>query len=275
MLTQSTINMPRISKIFLFISALCVIALDVYAKNSESDANETQASDLSAWAKQQAAMLPTEVDGVTIMRPVTNADGKAEVSDLLETPNVGKDNVFIAAVVYAAENLDRETDAIETIDFDLKRFAVKRQVRSGEGKKASAYTYTTAFQAADGLLSFASYDIDIEYKEKGILTRHITIEKMKPSDNKRHAELIEDFSLCNSRWLHEMETYVKTNPSLMVTHWADIKDGNVVKGMNETEVKLVGGAPVSVRKNGDRVKWMYSNDFVVIFTDGIVTTVIQ
>ena len=72
-----------------------------------------------------------------------------------------------------------------------------------------------------------------------------------------------------------MAAYVSDNPSLKVTHWKDIKDGTVVKGMNETEVKLVGGAPVSVRKMGKRSKWMFSNDFVVIFTGGVVTTVIQ
>ena len=268
----------RYSRIIVLAMASALAVSSVYAKkDNEGNADGTSgsASSLSVWAKEQASALPSEIDGVVMMRPVANEDGRVEVSEFIDVPGISQTQVFIAAVVYAAENLDRETDAIETIDFDSRRFVVSRHVKSGEGKDAATYRYTTAFQAADDILSFVSYGIEIDYKDKGILPRHMAIEKMKPATNKRHAELIEDFSFNNSKYLKDMAAYVSDNPSLKVTHWKDIKDGTVVKGMNETEVKLVVGAPVSVRKMGKRSKWMFSNDFVVIFTGGVVTTVIQ
>jgi hypothetical protein len=45
--------------------------------------------------------------------------------------------------------------------------------------------------------------------------------------------------------------------------------------MNQTEVMLVKGKPTSNRTSNSRVKWMYGNDNVVIFTDGKVTNIIQ
>ena len=67
---------------------------------------------------------------------------------------------------------------------------------------------------------------------------------------------------------------IKAKPA-DVTHWTDIKAGKIVKGMNETEVRLISGAPRSVSPLGESMQWMYTNDFIIIFTDGIVSNVIQ
>ena len=69
--------------------------------------------------------------------------------------------------------------------------------------------------------------------------------------------------------------YAINNPNLEVKHWPEIKKGIVVKGMNEAEVRLIGGSPRSINNTGERVQWMYSNDFIVIFTNGMVSAVIQ
>ena len=248
---------------------------DKKEENIEAAATEPPVSDLSKWSKETLKTLPAQIDGVTIYRPTVNEEGRIEISELVDIPQINQTDIFVSAVVFAAENMERGVDAIETIDFDTRRFIIKRVVNKGELNEASTYSYTTAFQAADNMLSFVSYDIDIEYKEKGIITRHMAIEKMKPSSNKKHAELIEDFSVNNSKYIKEMSDFISKNTVLEVSHWQEIKAGKVVNGMNETEVKLVGGAPVSVRDMGERSKWMYSNDFVVVFTNGVVSTVIQ
>ena len=111
----------RYSRIIVLAMASALAVSSVYAKkDNEGNADGTSgsASSLSVWAKEQASALPSEIDGVVMMRPVANEDGRVEVSEFIDVPGISQTQVFIAAVVYAAENLDRETDAIETIDFE-------------------------------------------------------------------------------------------------------------------------------------------------------------
>ena len=72
-----------------------------------------------------------------------------------------------------------------------------------------------------------------------------------------------------------MADFIKTSSIPQISHWKEIKAGDVVKGMNESEVKLVFGRPYNERKTGKRIKWMYEDNSVVVFTDGIVSTVIH
>lgn len=232
--------------------------------------------DLATWATQEASKLPEEIDGVKIFRANDmDSDGKARVTGFVDLPGLDTTQGFVAALIYVADNIDRELDEITIIDFDNKRFVVSRQLPDGEGKDATVYSYNSAYQFTDGLMTFSSYDINIEFKEKGIIPRKLDIEKFKPATNERHKEIVEGFSLANSRIIDGIVKYAVANPDIRISHWDEIKDGTVVKGMNENEVKLIGGSPRSVNKSGKRLQWMYSNDFIVIFTDGIVTNVIQ
>lgn len=133
----------------------------------------------------------------------------------------------------------------------------------------------TAFQVVDGMLSFVTYNIQTAYKEKGILPRKMAIEKLKPQEKEQHKNVVETFSYVNSKFLQEMVEYVKSAQNQPVTHWEEIETSDVVKGMNETEVKLAAGRPSTVREQGNKTRWMYSNTFVVVFTDGVVTTVVM
>lgn len=252
--------------------ALCVCVCS-WADKKKGKAPEV---DLATWAQEEAARLPEEVDGVKIFRPNSmDKDNKARVTGFVDLPGVSRDQAFIAAYIFANESLDPETDEVETVDFENKRFVIYREVADGEGKNAMVYRYTTAYQFTDNMMTFASYDINIEYKEKGIIPRKLNIEKFKPAANERHKEIVESFALSNSRDIDGMARYARENTKLKVTHWADIKAGKVVKGMNEAEVRLIGGSPRSINPSGNRTQWMFSNDFIVIFTDGIVTNVIQ
>lgn len=231
---------------------------------------------LADWAIQEASKLPEEIGGVKIFRVNdTDADGKARVTGFVDIPGLDTTQGFVAALINVSDNIDRGVDEISIVDFENKRFVVSRQIPDGEGKNATVYRYDTAFQFTDGIMTFCSYDINIEFKEKGIIPRKLDIEKFKPATNERHKEIVEGFFLTNSRIIDGIVKYAIANHDIKISHWDDIKDGTVVKGMNEAEVKLIGGKPRSVNQSGNRLQWMYSNDFIVIFTDGIVTNVIQ
>jgi len=247
------------------------------SKKDKSEKDEIAGMDLRTWAEEQAKILPAEVNGVRMMRPIIENE-KATVSELIDIPGVSKEQIFIAALLYATEHLDnseKAIDKIDVVDYDARRFVITRRANHGEGKNESAFKATTAFQCADDMLSFATYDIDVTYKEMGFLSRTRAIEKLTPMKNDRHKELFEDFAYTNSTYIMDMTRFISEHPDLTVDHWQEIKNQEVVKGMNETEVKLAVGIPLSNRTSGSKVKWIYSNNYVIIFTGGKVSTVIE
>lgn len=258
---------------------LCTIlaASSLLSAKAADSKDEITGMELREWAEEQARVLPPVINGVKMMRPVIEEE-KASVSEIVDIPGVDKDHIFIAALTYAIEHMDdseKSIDKIDAVDYDAKRFVLTRREEYGDGKKASAFKGTIAFQCADDMLSFTTYDIEASYKEKGILPRTRALEKLNPMKNERHKELFEDFSFTNSRYIQYLTDYIKGHPSLEVTHWKEIKEHEVTKGMNETEVKLSVGIPSIARQTSGKTKWMYGNDFVVIFIDGEVSTVID
>jgi len=232
--------------------------------------------DLVTWANEQTSKLPDEVDGVKIYRVNGfDNDGKARVTAFIDMPGLNKEKAFEAAIISVVDNMDTDLDAINVVDFDSKKFVVSKNIEDGEGKNAATYTFSTAFSFDDGLMSFVTYDITIGFKEKGLISRKMAIEKMKPATKERHKELTEGFALASSRMIDDIVKNSAKNSELPINHWDEIKAGTVVKGMNEAEVKLIGGQPRSITKSGSRVQWIFNNDFIVIFNDGLVSNVMQ
>ncbi|MCM1452406.1 MAG: hypothetical protein NC102_09100 [Clostridium sp.] len=257
-----------------FIAILIVLGAVIPA--CAKDDKKKSDIDLVTWANEQTSKLPDEVDGVHIYRVNGfDTDGKARVSGFVDMPGLSKEKAFQAAYISVADNMDTETDAIEAVDFGAKKFVVTRVIADGEGKNAATYAFSTAFSFDDGLMNFVTYDINIGFKEKGLISRKMQIEKMNPAAKERHMQLVEGFAFASSKMIDDILKNAEENASLNVTHWDDIKAGNVVKGMNQAEVTLVGGKPRSVTKSGNRVQWIFTNDFIVIFNDGIVTNVMQ
>lgn len=258
------------TKVILFLSLL-VMPLAVFATDGAAD---DATDDLNAWARERSETDPEVVDGVRMFRPAPS-DGKLVVSDFFDLAGISDEDIFVGALVYAFDHLNKETDVVETIESSAKRFVVSRYDLYGKGRDEMEFACETAFQVVDGMLSFVTYNIQTAFKEKGILPRKMAIEKLKPQEKEQHKNVVETFSYVNSKFLQEMVEYVKSAQNQPVTHWEEIETGDVVKGMNETEVKLAAGRPSTVREQGNKTRWMYSNTFVVVFTDGVVTTVVM
>ncbi len=260
------------NRIFLLAAAGCLLSSAVALAAEESSDN---ANDLAEWAKEQSAKLPEEIGGVKIYRPAPS-DGKLAVSDFFELEGQSGETILINALLYAIEHVDKATESIESVDYDSKRFIVNRFISVGEGRDEKQFACKMAVQAADGILSFVDYDIMAGFKEKGILSRKMPFEKLKPVKKEQHKEVAEAFSLQNSIYLKGLKEFVAENKPQPITHWKEIEAGKVVKGMNETEARLaVGTMPSNVRVSGSKTRWMMNNEFVIIFTDGVVTTVID
>ncbi len=267
--------MLRKSILLLLVSCMASVCWGLHIKGLNRKKDKTPDIDIVVWLRHEVSCLPNDVDGVKVFRPNTiGDDGRISVDGSVELPAKKQSQGFIAAYIYACDNLGN-ADRIEAVDYDAKCFSVYREIREGEYKDAVMYRFVTDYVFSDGKMSFSTYDINVEYREKGILPRKINIEKFKPATNERHGELSEGLSLANSILIDDMAgAAIKAQPA-DVTHWTDIKAGKIVKGMNETEVRLISGAPRSVSPLGESMQWMYTNDFIIIFTDGIVSNVIQ
>ena len=238
-------------------------------------AKDEKQDELNQWAKSELAKYPEVVEGVNVMYPTMSDDAKLSISDIIDIEGKSKDEIFTGALVFIHNNMIPEMEALESIDYDSRRFILARKTEQGSGKTTSSYEYIMAFQVADNMLSFVIYDIKAGYREKGILPRKLDLEKLKPQTTERHKELVTEFSYLTSKYLLDMADFIKTSSIHQISHWKEIKAGDVVKGMNESEVKLVFGRPYNERKTGKRIKWMYEDNSVVVFTDGIVSTVIH
>lgn len=222
---------------------------------------------LSSWVEE----FPESIDGVKIFSPQME-NGVIRISDLVDFKDRDRDRVFINALSDIRSNADGMMEEVENVDVSGRRIKVRRQSPSPEGD--ATYNYSVAFQLADDMISFLIYDISISYKERGIVPRTQQIEKLKPKENRRHKELVDGFVVNASKYINRVAEAITADSAQKVTHWTEINNGTVVKGMNPTEVLMVRGKPSSVRTSGNRIKWMYGNERVVIFTDGLVSTVL-
>ena len=68
---------------------------------------------------------------------------------------------------------------------------------------------------------------------------------------------------------------INTNSAPTITHWTEIKNKEVVKGMSKQECLLAFGKPVSVQKQGNKEEWMYDSYTYVFFENDIVTSLIK
>lgn len=224
-------------------------------------------NDLAAWASS----FPEEIEGIKIYTPVED-DGNIHISDIVDFNARSRENIFINSLYDLQFNLDQTNEQIERIDYSGRRMSIHR--KSIDNSKGYTYNYTIAFQTADDMLSFIVYDISISYREKGIVPRTQKIEKLNVSGNRKYFDMVEACLFDISKFIARVSDAVLQNTASEVTFWADLENKTVVKGMNPTEVILIKGRPSNIRKTGLREKWMYGNDNVIIFNEGVVTTII-
>lgn len=255
--------------LYLTIAALSwgeASAIDLFKKK------EVAPVDYTAWC--DSVELPATFEGVTMYYP-ESVDGAAVVRGALPTGNVGPNNAFAAMLDFIVENLDPETEKIESVDYDNLSALVQKRSTQGSNNTETTYSYHLLLHPVNGSIEFAAGDLATRYREKGIVPRTLTFEKLNPGNNPRHRELVEEFCLINSTYLNSLAEYVKAHPKLSITHIDAMKGGEPKEGMTELEVKIMLGKPSQTRKSGERLRWVYTNDLVVIFTDGVVTKVIN
>lgn len=241
--------------------------------------------DYNEWIEQQ--QWPETIDGIKQFYPITATaanetddaamDTIAIVKGQLQIPGLDARQCFLAALVYASDNFDTEAnEGFEEIDYSNLSFKMLLKTTQGRNNTETTYTRSIAFKSMDGVLDFTVADIDCKFRDKGIIPRTLRLERLQPDNNKRHAELVKEFVEVNSGYLHNMVYYVSTRTDITSPNFDKLKHkSEVEEGMNMDEVTILLGPPLNKRKSGTKYRWIYSNDYVIIFTDGIVTKVIN
>ncbi len=206
----------------------------------------------------------------------TVVDNRVIVTDFVTFDDLAGEHIFINALLFAIDQGTSELENIEEINFETQRFIVKQQVPSAEyGSAGTSYKFTTQIQVAENMLSFLTTDIQLE--TKGFLNeyKNIAFERLDPEKKPKHQTYLNEFISAHSGYLNRMFEFIRSNEHHPITHWDELKAGRVVKGMNETECTLVCGKPRHVRETGGKTRWLFSNNFVVFFENGVITSIID
>lgn len=262
-------------RFFLALAVICfsvgsVSAIDLFKKKNSAPV------DYNAWRDTTSLPAASE-NGLTLFYPETVDDGQAVVRGEISLPGCSAEQIFLGALDYAVTNLDSEEDHEqigEINDSDLS-FMMRIYSKQGSNNTETVFTWLVMVKAEAERLLFAANEIDAKYREKGILPRTIPFEKLNPGSNLRHSELVMQFVDINSTRLHSIAKAAAEAKNLKVNHWTEIAEKKAVKGMNELEVKLAMGLPLTTRESGERIRWVYPDNFVVLFEDGQVVRVVE
>lgn len=270
------------------LSLLVILISAVYPFHSDAinlklKKEQTPMFNYNSWSSLES--LPDKVDGIKQFYPVTltETQGKNEgdtiaiVRGTINLPGMEARQVFLASLVYAVENLNPDNkEGFEEIDYDGNTFTVLLKTKQGRNDKETTYTRSLTIKAKKGGFDFETTDIDCQYREKGLIPRTLGLEKLHPDNNTRHNEVAKEFVNVNSAYINSLGEYAATRKNISSPNFDKVKKGaDVCEGMNEDEVTILAGVPMNKRKSGDKERWIYSNDYIVVFTNGKVSKIVE
>lgn len=236
--------------------------------------NDTGVLDYKAWA--DTAGVAREVDGIALFYPETTNE-TVTINGAIDVPGRSASQIFLGALNYAIDNLDKEDEheALGEIEPSEQSFTLRLYTKQGSNNTEVIVTRLVRIKALDGRMAFTVSEIDIKHRERGVIPRTQAIEKLNPANNNRHRELVGIAVEAISRYIDTIARAASESSDFSVSHWKEIQNHEVVKGMNPFEVKLSFGLPVTRRDNGDRARWVYPRNVIVLFENDIVYRVIE
>lgn len=236
---------------------------------------------LKAMTEQHEQKKLDVVDGVKMYRPF-ESDGQMVISDYVDIANKSKADIFVSSLMYFVERFDMETEYIEAFDDTEGTFIINKVYKSVSDKNNLLakkddveFNCKIAFKSSTYSIVFRAYDIVASYKDMGVMSKKADLAKLCSSDKEKLKSFSEKYIFMNSSLIKDLVEFIEKDNPQKVTHWSTIAANDVVQGMNPTEVKLSLGIPETVRTQGTKDTWMYSNDYVVIFTSGLVSRIIK
>ena len=98
----------------------------------------------------------------------------------------------------------------------------------------------------------------------------INLDKINLAKKPQNKQYIDEFAIVCQSFINDMLSEI-LNREVNLNNWEAIKKGQVVKGMDQSEVKMAIGKPSDITENTQRVMWTYASGKIVVFENGIVT----
>lgn len=210
--------------------------------------------------------------------PVVVNEGQRVINGFQLFNGQTDERVFANAMKWAInEFCNDKRDQMFDIQVNKKTFSVNMQLEyTAAGKVKYVFNNKANVKVIDGKLVYTFYDIT--YKTNSILpfSSVSSIDKLNPEKKPKHKEIISAFEELASKKINLMFDAVVGNHCAEITHWDDINIQRAIKGMNEDECFLAFGKPSnSYEDNHYRIQWSYGLNFVLIFKEGKVETIIR
>lgn len=212
--------------------------------------------------------------------PYSEVKGKRVISEFhsLDKPQSSQ-AIFLNALLWVINKQELpqqegEPIPVREVDYDNQQLTAEFAVVSP--KSESCYRYLFTVKVSDNIITLLASDITQEAAISVIkLTKKLNFNKLQPEKKPKHQEYLNEFASLYNDFTQEALQAVTNNTPPVVAHWNEIKDKEVVKGMNEAECLMAWGKPLSIQKNGNKTEWMYDSYTYAFFENGIVATIIK
>lgn len=201
---------------------------------------------------------------------VDNMDGKCYMAAACITEGMDDNTLFANIVLWAQNAADVPgLDFFSKLDYGMRHMELETRVKV----KNVTYTGMLKVDVYGGIIKFRVDDI--VQQTTIIMSPKLTpLEKLQPYKKPAHKVAIEEFEAEESILISNMLDFAKTNALPKITHWTEIKDGKIVKGMNEVECQLAVGRPRIVI-DGDEKQWQINSSMYVFFKNGVVSSIVR
>lgn len=194
--------------------------------------------------------------------------------------SISTEGLFLNALLWMIENRklenteEEENKSTFEIDYDKKQYMIN--LMQTNTKSASRYRCLFSVKVTDNIITILASNITYEAETNVIkLVKRLAFEKLQPEKKPKHKEYLNEFAMLHKETVKRMLEAINTNSAPTITHWTEIKNKEVVKGMSKQECLLAFGKPVSVQKQGNKEEWMYDSYTYVFFENDIVTSLIK
>lgn len=227
-----------------------------------------------------AVYMPLHAQGI-VSTPYSEMEGSVVISEFhtLDNPSTAE-GIFLNALLWMIENKEPECNVAEEeksvfeVDYDKKQYATELVLANAQN--TSRYRCSFSAKVADNIVTVLASHITYEAETNVIkLVKRLPFEKLQPEKKPKHKEYLQEFAALHKKTIKQMLEAITKQPAPSVTHWTEIKEKNVVKGMNKSECLLAFGKPASIQRQGNKEEWMYNSYTYVFFEDGIVSSLIK
>ena len=208
--------------------------------------------------------------------PISYDGNKAVVTGFVSFEPLSDEHIFANAYFWVLDNVCTvRKDEIKDMDIENKSFKFNVKATSLETSKLkNIYTMEISVKVLSGKLVFYISDVWIE-GQNGLIRKTVALNSLKIETKAKDKEIADDFVRSESSILNKMFAFININDMQKISHWSDIANENVVKGMNEDEVRLSVGKPRTIIDSGKEIQWMYNASFYIFFKNGKVDSIMR